>query len=254
MFIINKEKVNQELNNKVLLEMQRDLINQRKVRILVMSFLLFALVFTIIFGTLESPFDYTLSNIGNHFNSEYRLLFIIWSLTCALAIQFAIIALIRLEEYKSKTCTVFVALATVSLIATGIIPAVLEDQPFWHAVHTITSGLTALFLLLSIIPFVRFVSRENPRLRIVIAVWLGIVWLGSIFLLIFLGKSGIFEIWFFVSNILFLLYLSLILFEEKIVKLSVLFLKDEDNLNLAIEKLFISKDKFKKIEKESETV
>ncbi|MDT8336751.1 MAG: DUF998 domain-containing protein [Candidatus Izemoplasmatales bacterium] len=254
MFRIDREKIPQELNNIDLLEMQKDLIKQRKIRIFVISFLLFALVFTIVFGTLESPFDYTLSNIGNHFNSEYRLLFIIWALTCALAIQFAIIALIRLEEYQSKTCTVFVALATVSLIATGIVPAVLEDQPFWHAVHTVTSGLTALFLLLSIIPFVRFVSRENPRLRIVIVVWLGVVWIGSILMLIFLGKTGIFEIWFFVSNILFLLYLSLILFEEKIVKLSVLFLKDEDNLNLAIEKLFISKEKLREIENETEGV
>lgn len=233
--------------------MKKDLLKQRKARILVMSFLIFALVFTIIFGTLESPFDYTLSNIGNHFNSDYRAMFIIWALICAFAIQSAIIALIKLEEYKSKYCLTFVGLATASLIATGIIPAVLEENPFWHALHTITSGLTALFLLLSLVPFVLYVSRENPRLRIVIGIWLVVVWAGSIMMLIFLGKTGLFEIWFFVSNILFLLYLSLVLFEEKIIKLSVIYLKDKDNLNSAIEILF-SKSDFKSVVDASQEV
>ncbi len=233
--------------------MKKDLLKQRKVRILVMSFLLFALVFTIIFGTLESPFDYTLSNIGNHFNSEYRAMFITWALICGLAIQFAIVSLIRLEEYRGKYCVTLVALATASLIATGIIPAVLEEHPFWHAMHTVTSGLTALFLLLSLVPFVLFVSRENPRLRIVIGVWLVVIWIGSIMMLVFLGKTGMFEIWFFVSNILFLLYLSLVLFEEKIVKLSVLYLKDKENLNSAIEILF-SKSEFNMIMDTSQEV
>ncbi len=239
MIEIDKFKIRQEYIDLDLYDMQRNLVKQRRQRIHIMSFLLFSLVFTIIFGTLESPFDYTLSNIGNHFNSQYRWMFIIWSLTCGLAIQTAIISLIRLEEYQSKYCTLFVALATASLIATGIIPAVVEDYPFWHAVHTVTSGLTALFLLLSLVPFVRYLSRENPRLRLVIGIWLIIIWIGSILVLVFFGKSGLFEIWFFVSNILFLLYLSLVMYEEKIIKLSVLFLKDEENLNFAIEKIFI---------------
>lgn len=240
MITIDKTQLKQELIEKDLFEQQKDLTRFRNQRVWVMSFLLFALVFTIIFGTLESPFDYTLSNIGNHFSSEYRFMFIIWALTCALAIQFAIVSLIRLEEYRSKNCQTFVILASISLIATGIIPAVIEDQPFWHAVHTITSVLTALFLLLSLVPFVRFLSRENPRMRIVISIWLIIIWIGSILMLIFFGKTGMFEIWFFVANILFLLYLSLNLFEEKIIKISLLFLKDEENLNLAIEKYFIN--------------
>lgn len=246
MIEIDKTKIRQEYIEMDLYEMQKDLVKQRKQRVYIMSFLLFALVFTIVFGTLESPFDYTMSNIGNHFNSQYRWMFIIWALTCGFAIQTAIISLIRLENYQSKYCTIFVGLATASLIATGITPAVVEDYPFWHAIHTITSGLTALFLLLSLVPFVRYISRENPRLRIVIAIWLLVIWAGSILVLIFFGKTGMFEIWFFVSNIIFLLYLSLVLFEEKIVKLSVLFLKDKSNLNLAIEKLFIDLEEKKR--------
>lgn len=239
MFSIDRDKIREELISQNLFEMQKDLTKQRRIRMLNMSFLLFALVFTILFGTLESPFDYTLSNIGNHFSMEYRLLFIIWALTCALAIQFAIISLIKLEEFTHKYCTTFVILASISLIATGLVPAVIEDNPFWHAIHTITSGLTALFLLLSLVPFVKHLSRENPRLRAIIAIWFSVIWAGSILLLIFFGKTGMFEIWFFVSNILFLLYLSLILYEEKIIKTSVLFLRDADNLNYAIEKFFI---------------
>lgn len=239
MIKIDKDKIREELIQQNLFEMQKGIIKQRKIRVLSMSFLLFALVFTIVFGTLESPFNYTLSNIGNHFSLEYRFLFIIWALTCALSIQFAIISLIKLEEFTNKYCSTFLVLASVSLIATGFVPAVIEDNPFWHMIHTVTSGLAALFLLLSLIPFVAYLSRENPRLKVIITIWFVIIWPGSILMLIFFGKTGMFEIWFFVSNILFLLYLSLILFEEKIVKTSVLFLKDEENLNYAIEKYFI---------------
>ncbi|MDD2492754.1 MAG: hypothetical protein PHY83_02290, partial [Bacilli bacterium] len=56
-------------------------------------------------------------------------------------------------------------------------------------------------------------------------------------------NSGMFELWFFVTMIIFLLYLSLVLFEEKIVKMSVTFLKDECDLNIAIEKIYVNLEK-----------
>ena len=54
----------------------------RKQRMFIVSFLLFALVLTIAFGTLEDPFRYTLSNIGNRFGWGPRIMFIIWAVIC----------------------------------------------------------------------------------------------------------------------------------------------------------------------------
>jgi len=65
-------------------------------------------------------------------------------------------------------------------------------------------------------------------------------------MIIFFRHSALFELWFFVSNIVFLLYLSLVLFEEKIIKMSVKLLMDEDNLNVAIEKIFVNLDNLTK--------
>ena len=91
-----------------------------------------------------------------------------------------------------------------------------------------------------------WVARENPRLRTTIYVWLGITWGGGSFWYILLGNTGVFEMWFFIFIIIFLLYLSLTLFEERIVKKSILLLRDEENLNLGIEKIFIDLEQQKK--------
>jgi hypothetical protein len=242
---IDKEKVKAEYIEKNLFDMQKDLLQQRRIRMFVMSVLLAALLVTVVYGTLENPLEYTLSNIGNFF--DYRLFFIIWAIITGIAIQSSIIALFKLEEYVPKTKYWFVALAVIFLILTAIIPALKELYPFWHLIHTLFAGLHALFLSLSFVPFVNFIARENPRLVIITRVWLIIIWAGGVLSLVLLGHSAIFELWFFITLIIFLLYLSLVLFEEKIVKMSVSFLKDEPNLNYAIEKIFVDLEKKDKV-------
>ncbi|MBN2540877.1 MAG: hypothetical protein JXB08_05060 [Bacilli bacterium] len=241
---INYEKVKEELQQKNLYDIQKELTLQRKIRTGVMSLLLFALMFTLVFGMLEDPIIYTLSNIGNFFT--YRIIFIVWAIIAGTSIEVAVLSLFRLEAYKSKYGRIFIYLAVLFLIATAIIPALKDDYPILHVIHTITSGLLALFLYLGLVPFARWISKENPRLQVVIAIWLGIIWIGSVLMIVLFWHSAMFELWFFVSNIAFLLYLSLVLFEEKIVKTSVKLLMDEENLNLAIEKIFVNLDDEKK--------
>jgi len=246
---IDKEKVRQEMIEKNLLSLQTELTRQRRWRMRVMILLMTSLLLTIVFGTLESPFIYTFSNIGNFFS--YRWLFIVWAILAGIAIQTAILALFRLEEYarEKKAKIVFLALSVVFLVATAVIPALRDIYPLWHVFHYVTAVFYALFIFLALFPFALWVSRENPRLRKVILAWLGVIWGGSLLALVLFGKSGLFEMWFFVGVMLFLLYLSLMLFEEKIVKMSVRFLRDEPNLNLAIEKIFINLDEPRSREK-----
>ncbi len=245
MKIIDREKVKDELKQRQLLEIQRELVKDRRLRLLILSFLLGALIFTVIYGTIENPFQYTFSKIGNRFTIGNRVMFIVWAITVGTIIQGAIVALFKLEGYKSKLNHTFIITGTVFLIVTSVSPS-LPDLPFWTWVHLITAGFFALFLTLGFYPFAFWVARENPRLRRAIIVWLSITWGGGSFWYIALGNTGMFEMWFFIFFIVFLLYLSMTLFEEKIVKQSIILLRDEENLNLGIEKIFIKLDEEEK--------
>jgi hypothetical protein len=240
---IDKEKIRQEMIRKNLVSLHAELTRERKTRMRVMTVLMVALLATLVFGTLRNPLLYTLSNIGNYF--DFRGTFIAWAIVVGTAIQYAILSLFQLEEYRPdhRMKNILVFLSSLFLIATAIVPAFKDSYPGWHIVHYITAGLYALCIFLSLSPFAIFVSRENPRLRKGIFGWLIAIWGGSGLALLFFGKTGMFEMCFLVGNLLFLLYLSLVQFEEKIVKLSVNFLKDEPNLNLAVEEIFTDIEK-----------
>ena len=246
--MIDRDKIKAELEKKQILEIQKDLIKDRRLRFILMSFLLLALLFTISYGSIENPFQYTFSKIGNRFTIGYRVVFIVWAISVGTIIQASILALFELEGYKNKKNSIFVISGSIFLIATSVAPS-LPDLPFWTWVHLITAGFFALFLSLGFFPFALWVARENPRLTRVIYIWLAITWGGGSFWYIALGNTGMFEMWFFVFFIIFLLYLSLVLFEEKIVKQSAILLRDEENLNLGIEKIFIDLEKEKRDKK-----
>jgi len=226
------------------IEIQEKLLIERRIRITIMSLLLAALLFTAVFGTLQNPFQYTFSKIGNRFDN--RILFIFWAIFTGGAIQTSVLALFKLEQYNTKYAYRSVVIGTVFLVISAIIPALAETYPIWTWIHVVTAGLYGLFLSIGLAPFIITISRENPRLQIVIKVWAIVVWAGSFAWMFLLGNTGIFELWFFGSVILFLLYLSLTLFEERIVKRSVTLLKGEEDLNIGIEKIFFRKNGTKK--------
>lgn len=243
---INKELIKEELALTKRLELQKQLTSERKKRLLIMSFLLSALIVTIIYGTLENPFVYTFSKIGNRFSIQHRALFIGWAGYTGFAIVASILALMTLERYTVKKHYTYIVIAAGFLVVTSLAPSIPEDLPFWYYTHLLTSGLFALFVTLGFYPFIAWVTVENPRLRKTVYIWLGITWGGSIFWYLSYGNRGLFEMWFFVFFIIFLLYLSLTLFEERIVKLSIRILRDEDDLNKGIEKIFINLDEERK--------
>ena len=242
---LNNEKLSiNTYNTDENLMIKRQLLRERRARITVMSLLLAALLFTFVFGTLQNPIEYTFSKIGNRFDN--RILFIVWALFTGFTIQFSIIQLFRLERYSLSKAYKYIIIATVFLIISAIIPALEEKYPFWTWVHVVTAGLFFVFLTLSLYPFMKFVSKENPRLRQVILSWTIIIWGGVIFWVILYGNSGIFELWGFGSILIFLLYLSLTLFEERIVKQSIKLLKGEQDLKLGIESIFVNWEKLLK--------
>lgn len=236
---IDKQQIKEELEKRQVLELQKQLIKERRNRIIVMALLLSALLLTFVYGTLENPFVFTFSKIGNRFTVRYRYWFIIWAIYTGISIQTAILYLMKLENYKNKLHPIYIAIGTIFLVFTSLAPSIPEEMPFWYYMHLATSGLFALFVTMGFYPFMIWVARENPRLRRTVYYWLGLTWGGAILWYFTFGNKGLFEMWFFVLFIIFLLYLSLTLYEEKIVKLSIKLLRDEENLNLGIEKIFI---------------
>ena len=89
-------------NNSVadIIFIQERLLFERRIRITIMSLLLGALLFTTIYGTLQDPFQYTFSKIGNRFDN--RMLFIVWAIFTGFTIQTSVITLFKLEQYHLK--------------------------------------------------------------------------------------------------------------------------------------------------------
>lgn len=241
---VERENILSEIKQIDTVGIQKALLKERRLRITIMSLLLAALVLTVVYGTMENPIQYTLSKIGNRFNN--RIFFIVWAMFTGTAIQTSVVALFRLEKYDMTRSYKYIAIGTAFLVVSALTPALMEVYPLWTWIHIISAGLYALFFSLSVAPFLYWVSRENPRLQTVIKVWAIVIWAGSIIWVLLLGNTGIFELWFFLSALVFLLYLSLTLFEENIVKSSVELLRNEKNLNLGIERIFIDLEKAKK--------
>lgn len=227
-------------------QIQEKLILERRTRITVMSFLLSALLFTVIYGTLEDPFQFTFSKIGNRFKPELRVVFIVWSAYTGAAIQVSILALFRLENYKNKLSYGFIIAGVVFLVFTAIAPS-LEHLPGWVLVHIISGALFAVCITAGFLPFMLWVAKENIRLTRSVLIWFSIIWGGSISLMIILGNTGAFEMFFFCTFIIFLLYLSLSLFEEQIIKRSFNLLSGYEDLNRGIDDIFFPEFMRKKI-------
>jgi len=238
------------MNNEITKEEIKKRLNQeRRTRITIMSLLLSALIFTVIYGTLYNPSEFTFSKIGNRFDPALRVVFIVWAIYLGFVIQATIFALFTLENYHKKSQHVFILLGSIFLVLTACFPS-LDHLQFWTFMHLVAGFLFAFFVTLGFIPYIRYIARENPRLRRAIYVWLVIIWGVSILLYLGFGNTGLFEIFFFTTFLVFLLYISLHLFEEQIIKRSFNLLQGYEDLNQGIEDIFIV-EKLKKMTKKS---
>jgi len=166
-------------------------------------------VYTISFGSKESPFDYTLSNIGNFFN--HNTAFIIWGLVTGLCLVIYLLYTFAKLNYQNKRARRYIISSDIFLFLTVITPAIKDIMPFYHFMHVVYSALFALFLVASIMLFIRYFSEINRRLgklaQTLLLVTAGI----PLVTLFFTGLNGIVEILFFVCISLFLVILNVLL-------------------------------------------
>jgi hypothetical protein len=167
---------------------------------------------TLLFGLRESPFNYTLSMIGNwfgHFN-----IFIIWGIVTAILLIITISNIFNKFNFKNKKATIFLLLSGIFLILTVLTPMLPQEivtqelrRWFIFNFHFLFAVIFSLFLVLSLYLFSKYLSSVNKKLSLRSFRWLLITVGGSIFTLFIFGKTGIFQLFFFICLSIFLLIL-----------------------------------------------
>ncbi len=179
----------------------KDYLGRGYMKYLAIFALIFIPLYTWLFATKESPFYYTMSMIGNQF--DYRLNFIIWGTVTGFLLTFYIARLYVLKSFKNKRAHRLLIWSHIFLILTVAIPAV-EHLPFLKTLHAVMAVLFGLSLLASLYLFIRFLGEINEQITIKSMWFLTAVLAGSIGLFFLLGNTGIFELFFFFSLVIFL--------------------------------------------------
>lgn len=164
-------------------------------------------VITISFGTRESPFDYTLSMIGNRFDARFR--FIIWGIITAGLLVLYVLHIFKLGAFKHLMARKHLLRSGGFLILTVITPAIEELWPILHKLHAIFGVFFGLSLVASIYYFLKYIQVYNEKLFSVSFLLLMLSAGGSVALFFLFGNTGLFELFFFVSISLVLLFLEI---------------------------------------------
>ncbi len=162
-------------------------------------------LFTWLFGTRESPLDYTLSMIGNKLG--YRINFITWGISIGLLLTFFLLRLYVLNSFRNQRARRLLVWSLIFLFLTVLIPAV-EHLPILRKIHAIAAVAFGLSLCASLYMFIRFLRSINEKVSIRSMWFLLTVVFGSILLFFLYGNTGVFELFFFFSITLFLFILS----------------------------------------------
>ncbi len=172
------------------------------------------LVTTISFGTRESPLDYTLSMIGNRFDA--RLEFIAWGILTAGLLIIYVLHIFKLGAFKHKKARKYLIRSGAFLVLTVLTPAMEEIWPIMHKLHAIWGALFGLSLVVSLYFFIKYLREFNEKLFSISFLLLMLSVGGSISLLFLFGNTGLFELFFFISISLVLLFLELTIRKNKI--------------------------------------
>lgn len=131
----------------------------------VFAFLLLVLVsvLTLIFGTKESPFFYTMSGIGN--DCGYQLSFIIWGVVRELVLSGFTLYLFKKAGYKDWRVRIVLFSSIVCLVVTVLTPAIRGMFPFLYFVHVVFSSLFAVLLVTAVLLFIQYIARSDRAVQ-----------------------------------------------------------------------------------------
>ncbi len=158
-------------------------------------------LFTYLFATRESPFQYTMSMIGNKLG--YRVSFIIWGIVTGLLLTFYVFRLYVLKSFFRKRARRLLIWSLVFLVLTVAIPA-MEHLPILNRLHAMAAVAFALCLIASLYLFIKHLEAESKKISLRSLWMLYVVVGGSLILFFIFGNTGIFELFFFFSLSVFL--------------------------------------------------
>ena len=159
----------------------------KKLNECLLIFAVFAIpLFTLSFGLRKSPFEYTLSMIGNWF--DFRLRFILWGFITAVLLFFTIYNIFLKVDFNNKRAYRFLFFSVLFLFLTVLTPTVYQEpieQELRELVrfnfHGLFGVFFAVFLILSLFLFTKYLSFSNKKLYIKSYRWLLFCVGGSIF-------------------------------------------------------------------------
>lgn len=167
-------------------------------------------ILTISFGLKKSPFDFTLSMIGNWFGLEHRLRFIAWGIITGISLAIFITNLFRKANFKEKKAFRYLYASTIFLILTVITPTITKEfvpkelrVPHFD-MHLVYGIFFALTLILALYSFSKYLTKTQKDFSF--RAMRGLIYTVAIpfIALILFGMTGIFEIAFFIGITIFL--------------------------------------------------
>ena len=170
--------------------------------------LIINIIVTFIYSTIKDPFQYTLSMIGALFEPIYILFFVMWGLFFSISINFIFLTLFRIYNYQSKYKRWTFQVSLLTLVTITLIP-VTSAFPILRYTHIFLSGVYVIFFTLGFHHFIHHVTREMTRTRYFYSVWIVLIWLGTIFMFLYYGNTGIYELWFLFSVPLLLITVTI---------------------------------------------
>ena len=123
-------------------------------KILAAAALIAVCAFTLWFGTIKDPIDFTMSKIGNNFS--YRPLFILWGIMTGLLLVYSVSHMYERAGYYNKHSHNLLAVSYVFLVLTVLVPCMKESMEFLYYVHVACSFLFPTFMLISLTRFMRY--------------------------------------------------------------------------------------------------
>lgn len=172
-------------------------------------------ILTLLFATDKSPFEYTMSMIGNWFGLEERIEFILWGILTATALTFFLVEIYKKTKFQNKKGYYLLYLSVTFLILSVLTPMINQTptplelrKGLYLDLHALFAISFAIFLMLSIYTFTKYLIEKKKNLPIRPSKYLMGTAGGSILLLTIFGLTGVFEIFFFIAVSIFLIVLE----------------------------------------------
>ncbi len=187
-------------------------MNEEKNRKIILFAFITIPIFTFILGISKSPFNYTFSMIGNWFN--YRLEFIIWGILTGILLVIFLVHLFREANFRNKRSLRYAYASGFFLILSVLTPTKIKGpvekalRGFSFDLHLFWSLAFIVLLVFSLYSFSKYLASMNKKLSIKSLKFLLITVGGSMLFLTIFGMTGIFELFFFMSLVIYLLILE----------------------------------------------